>query len=230
MTTALKIPALAGMALLLAAPAFAHGIGGKDAAFVAAASGPELLGFAYLGAKHMVTGIDHLLFLAGIIFFLYRLRQVALYATLFSIGHSLTLLAGALLDLRVDAYLVDALIGLSIVYKAFDNLGGFQTLFGWRPDPRIAIPAFGLAHGFGLATKLLALAPPREALGANLLAFNVGVEIGQMLALLLLFAVIAAWRGTRSFRALAAPINAALLGAGILITELQLHGYFTEGG
>ncbi|MFO1183214.1 MAG: HupE/UreJ family protein [Bauldia sp.] len=223
-TAALLLPLLAMPAAL------AHGIGGKDAAFVAAANGPELFAFAYLGAKHMVTGVDHLLFLAGIIFFLYRLKHVALYVTLFSLGHSATLLAGVLLNLSVNAYFVDALIGLSIVYKAFDNLDGFHTLFGLRPDPRIAIPLFGLAHGFGLATKLLALAPPPEALAVNLVAFNVGVEIGQLLALSLLFALIAAWRRTTSFARLAIPINAALLAAGILITELQVHGMIANGG
>ncbi|MEO6341385.1 MAG: HupE/UreJ family protein, partial [Caulobacteraceae bacterium] len=142
------------LALCVAAPAFAHGVAGKDAAFVAASTGPQVLAFVYLGAKHMVTGYDHLLFILGVIFFLYRLKHVALYVTMFSIGHSITLLTGVLSNIHVNPYLVDAVIGLSVAYKAFDNLGGFKTLFGVQPDNRIAVLAFGLVHGFGLATKL----------------------------------------------------------------------------
>jgi len=137
--------------------AFAHGIGGQDAAFVAGTRGPDLMPFMYLGAKHMVTGYDHLLFIFGVIFFLYRLRDVVLYVTLFSIGHSITLLTGVLLRIDVNAYLVDAVIGLSVAYKAFDNLGGFKSVFGVQPDTRAAVAIFGLIHGFGLATKLQAL-------------------------------------------------------------------------
>src|SRR5580692_11411818 len=110
--------------------ALAHGIGGRDAAFVAATSGPDILPFIYLGAKHMVTGYDHLLFIFGVIFFLYRLQHVALYVTLFSIGHSVTLLAGVLGGVHVNSNIVDAIIGLSVVYKALENLGGFKTVFG----------------------------------------------------------------------------------------------------
>src|SRR5690606_24673785 len=107
-----------------------------------------------LGAKHMVTGYDHLLFLVGVIFFLHRLRDVALYVTMFSLGHSVTLLSGVLGQIHVSPHLVDAVIGLSVVYKALDNLGGFRTLFGAAPNPKLAVLGFGLVHGFGLATKL----------------------------------------------------------------------------
>src|SRR5438093_6199633 len=133
---------------------FAHGIGGKDASFVAATKGPDILPFMYLGAKHMVTGYDHLLFLLGVIFFLYRMRDVVIYVTLFSIGHSITLLAGVLLKIEVNSHLVDAVIGLSVAYKAFDNLGGFKSVLGFQPNNKIAVAIFGLIHGFGLATKL----------------------------------------------------------------------------
>src|ERR1043166_9030964 len=123
---------------------FAHGIGGQDAAFVAATKGPDILPFMYLGAKHMVTGYDHLLFILGVIFFLYRMRDVVIYVTLFSIGHSITLLAGVLLKIEVNAYLVDAVIGLSVAYKAFDNLGGFKSVFGFQPNNKIPVAIFGL--------------------------------------------------------------------------------------
>ena len=164
--------------MLPASGAWAHGIGGKDAAFVAASTGPQILPFMYLGAKHMVTGYDHLLFILGVVFFLYRLRHVALYVTMFSIGHSITLLAGVLLGLDVNSFLVDALIGLSVVYKAFDNLGGFQSLFGFQPNTKAAVLGFGLVHGFGLATKLQALRMSPDGLLANMISFNVG-EIGR---------------------------------------------------
>ena len=162
--------------LLAAGPALAHGIGGKDAVYVAQAAGAHPFPFLYLGAKHMVTGYDHLLFLLGVIFFLYRLRHVALYVTMFSLGHSITLLAGVLMNLRVDPFLVDALIGLSVAYKALDNLGAFRTLFGVEPDQRVAVLGFGLVHGFGLATKLQALNLSRDGLVPNLISFNVWVK------------------------------------------------------
>src|SRR5712692_8828719 len=155
-------PAGGALLIMLAAAAtcetaFAHGIGGQDASFVAATRGPDILPFMYLGAKHMVTGYDHLLFILGVIFFLYRMRDVVIYVTLFSIGHSITLVAGVLLKIEVNSYLVDAVIGLSVVYKAFDNLGGFKSVFGVQPNNRVAVAGFGLIHGFGLATKLQSL-------------------------------------------------------------------------
>jgi hypothetical protein len=168
----------------------AHGIAGKDAEFVAQNHGVQIFPFLYLGAKHMVTGYDHLLFILGVIFFLYRLSHVALYVTLFSVGHSVTLLAGVLGGLQVNPYLVDAVIGLSVVYKALDNLGAFETLFGIEPNAKGAVLVFGLVHGFGLATKLQDLNPSKEGLVANMVSFNVGVEIGQLIALSLMLLVI----------------------------------------
>lgn len=216
-------------AALVPAAALAHGIGGKDAAFVAAARGADPFPFMYLGAKHMVTGYDHLLFLVGVIFFLYRFRDVALYVTLFSIGHSITLLAGVLMDIKVSAYLVDAVIGLSVVYKAFDNLGGFRTVFGVQPDNRAAVLGFGLIHGFGLATKLQALRPPQEGLIANMVAFNVGVEIGQVFALSFILLLMILWRRTASFGRLSTAANVLLMVAGFVLAGYQLAGHFAEG-
>lgn len=217
--------ALAGAAT----PALAHDIGGSDAAFVAAATGPAPFPFAYLGAKHMVTGYDHLLFLIGVIFFLFRLRQIALYVSLFSLGHSLTLLAGVFFDLHVDSRLVDAAIGLSVAYKAFDNLNGFRTLFGIQPDTRAAVLVFGLIHGFGLATKLQALDLQRHGLLANLLAFNVGVEVGQLLALSLILLAMTLWRRTRAFASTATAANILLMFAGFVLAAQQLAGYAYGG-
>jgi hypothetical protein len=213
-------------AALLPELAAAHGISGKDASFVAEAKGAQIFPFLYLGAKHMVTGYDHLLFIFGVIFFLYRLRHVALYVTMFSIGHSITLLAGVLGGVHVNPYLVDAIIGLSVVYKAFDNLGGFQRFFGVQPNTKIAVLGFGLAHGFGLATKLQALNPSPDGLITNMISFNVGVEIGQLLVLSLILAFMLWWRKTASFNRLAVAANVAILIAGFVLTEYQLAGYF----
>ncbi|MBI1339093.1 HupE/UreJ family protein [bacterium] len=218
------------MAAGFAAPAaLAHAIGGTDAAFVAATHGPDPLPFLYLGAKHMVTGYDHLLFLVGVIFFLHRFRDVLLYVTLFSLGHSTTLLAGVLLDINVSSHLVDAVIGLSVSYKAFENLGGFRAM-GVSIDNRAAVAGFGLIHGFGLATKLQDLGLNPDGLLVNLVSFNVGVEIGQLIALTLIVAAIAAWRRTESFGRLAVAANALLFLAGVVLAGEQLAGYFLAGG
>ncbi len=221
---------IAGLAMVAwAGSALAHNIGGTDAAFVAATRGPDPIPFIYLGAKHMVTGYDHLLFLVGVVFFLFRLRQVALYVSLFSLGHSITLLAGVAFDIHADPHLVDAVIGLSVAYKAFENLGGFRTVFGVQPDPRVAVLGFGLIHGFGLATKLQALRLNPDGLLANLLAFNLGVEIGQLLALSLILAAMTLWRRSQYFDRTAAGANVALMLAGFVLAGQQVAGYLFDG-
>jgi hypothetical protein len=216
---------LAGaLAVLVAGFASAHGISGDDQEFLLRASGPHIGPYIYLGAKHMVTGYDHLAFLAGVIFFLYRLKEVGLYVTLFAIGHSATLLLGVLGGWHVNSYVVDAVIGLSVVYKAFENLGGFRAL-GFEPNTKAAVLFFGLFHGFGLATKLQDLAISRDGLVANMVSFNVGVEIGQLLALSVMLLVFTAWRSTGSFGRHAFATNVALLAVGFILFGYQLTGY-----
>jgi HupE / UreJ protein len=213
---------------LIAPGALAHAIGGRDAAFVQATIGADPFPFLYLGAKHMVTGYDHLLFLLGVIFFLYRLKDILLYVTLFSLGHSTTLILGVLFDLGVSSHLVDMVIGLSVCWKAFENLGGFRKL-GWQMDNRIVVGGFGLIHGLGLATKLQDLGLNREGLLENLIAFNIGVEIGQVVALSIILAAMTLWRTTKSFGRLATAANALLFLAGIVLAGEQLAGYFLAG-
>lgn len=210
----------------VASTALGHGIEGQDQDFLLRAVGVHIGPYMYLGAKHMVTGYDHLLFLAGVIFFLYRLKDVALYVTLFAIGHSATLLLGVLGGLHVNPYLVDAVIGLSVVYKAFENLGGFRRL-GFEPSTKAAVTVFGLFHGFGLATKLQDLAISRDGLVANMISFNIGVELGQLLALSLMLVGFTLWRraGT-SFVRYAYAANVALMTAGMILIGYQLTGYF----
>jgi hypothetical protein len=174
--------------------AYAHGVAGADAAFIQSLTGPAIGAFIYLGAKHMVTGYDHLLFLVGVIFFLYRLKDVVLYVSLFTLGHSLTLLAGVLGGIHANPYIIDAIIGFSVVYKAFDNLGGFQRIFGAQPNTRVAVLIFGLFHGFGLATKLQDFTLPENGLVTNIVSFNVGVELGQVIALTAVLLLLSYWR------------------------------------
>jgi len=212
--------------LLLAGAAAAHGVADDDKLFLEASAGTQLLPFLYLGAKHMVTGYDHLLFLFGVIFFLYRLRDVGLYVTLFAVGHSSTLLYGVLSGTHVNPYLVDAIIGLSVVYKALDNLGAFKTVLGVQPDTRAAVLVFGFFHGFGLATKLQDFSLSEDGLVPNMLAFNVGVEIGQLLALAGILIAMGFWRRSSVFARQAFAANALLMTAGFVLTGYQLAGYF----
>jgi hypothetical protein len=218
------------LALFVAAPALAHNISGKDAAFVASSAGAHIGPFLYLGAKHMVTGYDHLLFILGVVFFLYRLKHVALYVTMFSLGHSITLIAGVLTGFHINPYLIDAIIGLSVVYKAFDNLDGFRTLFGVQPDTRLVVLVFGLFHGMGLATKLQELHLSHRGLLTNLISFNVGVEIGQLIALSLMLALMLLWRRAKRFPEQAVAANVLILTAGVLLMQYQLAGFFTHRG
>jgi hypothetical protein len=218
------------LTLLGAADALAHGVADGDKGYIEQTSGPQIGAFLYLGAKHMVTGYDHLLFLFGVIFFLYRMKHVATYVTLFAIGHSTTLLAGVLLGTNVSSHLVDAIIGLSVVYKALDNMRAYERWFGVRPNTKAAVLIFGFFHGFGLATKLQEFSLSQEGLIPNLIAFNVGVEIGQMLALGAILIAMSYWRWTSSFRRHAFTANAVLMTAGFILFGYQLAGYFVLEG
>lgn len=221
-------PAMLLLLTLTASEALAHGVSEDDKAFIVQSSGMKLLPFIYLGAKHMVTGYDHLLFLFGVIFFLYRMRDVGIYVTLFALGHSVTLIYGVLSGARVNPYIIDAIIGLSVVYKALDNLGGLKCLLGFQPNTKAAVLVFGFFHGFGLATKLQQFALSKEGLIPNILAFNVGVELGQLLALGAILIFMGFWRRTDTFKYQAFAANAALMTAGFVLIGYQLTGYFIK--
>lgn len=212
--------------LLASGISAAHGVAEGDKDFIVNNPGVHVVPFIYLGAKHMVTGYDHLLFLVGVIFFLYKVRDVAIYVSMFTLGHSATLLFGVFADVQVSAYLVDAIIGLSVVYKGFDNLGGFQRILGFQPNTKAAVLVFGLFHGFGLATKLQEFQLPDEGLVANILSFNLGVEIGQFLALGFIVLALDWWRETRYFSKGAFVTNTLLMAGGFMLVGYQLTGYF----
>lgn len=216
------------LASLLPLWAFAHGVTGEDQSFLEQNTGRNLLLFTYLGAKHMVTGYDHLLFLFGVVFFLYRMRDVSIYVTLFAVGHSVTLLLGVLGGFHVNPYVVDAIIGISVVYKALDNLGAFKRWLGFQPNTKAAVLIFGFFHGFGLATKLQDFSLSPDGLVPNMLAFNVGVELGQLLALAGILIVMGFWRRSTTFSRQAFTANTVLMTAGFLLVGYQLTGYFVS--
>ena len=210
---------------ILAAGTQAHNIADGDAAFVAGNAGAAVFPFIYLGAKHMVTGYDHLLFLAGVVFFLSRPGQIVQYVTLFAIGHSITLIVGVLVDIHANAYLIDAEIALSVVYKALENMGALDRLGRWHPDTRLAVLVFGLFHGFGLATSLQELDLHPDGLIINLISFNIGVEIGQIIGLSLIVAAFSVWRKHPSFENTAFISNAVLMSAGFMLLIYQLTAW-----
>ena len=205
--------------------AWAHAVAEGDKGYIQEISGVHLLPFTYLGAKHMVTGYDHLLFLFGVVFFLYRLTHVAIYVSLFAVGHSTTMLLGVYFNIGINSYLIDAIIGLSVVYKALDNLGAYRRWFGFQPDTKAATLIFGLCHGFGLSSKILEYEISPDGLLANLLAFNVGVEIGQLLALAAILIVMGYWRRTAGFWKHAYTANVLMMTAGFVLIGYQLTGY-----
>jgi hypothetical protein len=204
----------------------AHGVDSATKAFLMNNSGVSIIPFMYIGAKHMITGYDHLLFLVGVIFFLFKSKDLVIYVSLFTLGHSTTLLFGAFNDIQVNPYLIDAIIGFSIIYKGFDNLGGLQRLMGFQPNTKIAVLIFGLFHGFGLATKLQEFELERTGLLSNLLAFNVGVEIGQIMALGIVLIALSFWRKFDSYIKFSGLTNTFLMAAGMLLVMYQLTGYY----
>ena len=206
--------------------AFAHAVTLGDKGYIQEVTGVHLIPFLYLGAKHMVTGYDHLLFLFGVIFFLYGFKQIAIYVSLFAIGHSTTMLLGVAFDFGISSYIIDAIIGFSVVYKALDNLGAFRLWFGFQPSTKVATLLFGFLHGFGLASRIIDYDISPDGLWPNLIAFNVGVEVGQLLALAAILVVMSYWRATPSFARQAYAVNVLMMTAGFALMGLQMTGYF----
>jgi hypothetical protein len=225
--TALTLTVLALQASGVA-QALAHNVTPGDAGYIQEIWGVHIIPFIYLGAKHMVTGYDHILFLLGVVFFLYRMKDVAIYVSLFAIGHSVTMLAGVWYGWGVNAYIIDAIIGLSVVYKALDNLGAYERWLGFQPNTMAATLIFGLFHGTGLATKILEYRIAEDGLLANLLAFNVGVEIGQLLALAVILIVMGYWRRSPNFMRQATVANIIMIVLGVILTGQQIAGYIAS--
>lgn len=214
------------MLLSVSGEAFAHAVADGDKGYIQEITGVNLIAFLYLGAKHMVTGYDHILFLLGVIFFLYKMKDIGIYVSLFAIGHSVTMLAGVYFNFGINSYIIDAIIGLSIVYKALDNMGAYQRWFGFQPNTKAATLIFGFFHGFGLSSKILDYEISPDGLLPNLLAFNVGVEVGQLLALGAILIVMGFWRRTPSFLKHAYTANVVMMASGFMLIGYQLTGYF----
>jgi len=208
---------------LLSSFALAHGMSAEDQARILNA-GP--LEYMRLGATHMLTGYDHLLFLFGVMFFLTRFKDILILITAFTIGHSITLVFATLAGIQANYYLIDAVIALTVCYKAFENLDGFKKYLEVNsPNLTGMVVAFGLIHGFGLSTRLQQLPLGDEGLVIKILAFNLGVELGQIIALTIIFILLTGWRITKSFRKFSKAANVLLMVVGILLLLMQLHGY-----
>jgi len=215
--------------LLLSSVAYAHGISEVDK--VAMLNGGNLQ-YIWLGATHMLSGYDHLLFLFGVIFFLTNTRDIVKFVTVFTIGHSITLIFATFLGIKANYYLIDAVIALSVIYKAFDNNKGFQSYFGMKQSPNMLMMVliFGLIHGFGLSTRLQQL-PLGEDSGEMLLriiSFNVGVELGQILALIVMLIILTGLRKLEEFNRYSKIANHFLMFLGFLLLLMQLHGYLHQ--
>jgi hypothetical protein len=227
-----RLYACIGLALMLIGlfgiipDAWAHGVTTGDKGYIQETTGIHILPFLYLGAKHMMTGYDHLLFLFGVVFFLYHLKDVTIYVTLFAVGHVITLISGVLMEISINAYFIESIIAFSLVYIALDNMGAYQRWFGFQPSTKIATLIFGLFHGFGLATKVLEYEVSPDGLLPNLIAFNVGIEVGQILALCAILILMGYWRRSSSFMRHAYAANTALMTAGFLLIGFHATGYF----
>ncbi len=211
------------LCLLYATPLMGHGISEADKAAMLMGGYANYL---WLGASHMVTGYDHLLFIFGVIFFLTGFKDILKYITAFTIGHSITLIIATILKITANYYLVDAVIALSICYKGFENCNGFKNYLGVKaPNLMFVIFGFGLIHGFGLSTRLQTLPLGDEGLIMRILSFNVGVELGQVAALSGMILIMTQWRKTAKFEKFAKVSNHGLIAAGVLLFLMQMHGY-----
>ena len=215
--------ALIATGFLFNSSALAHGLSEADKAKALEAG---FLEYMELGARHMVTGYDHLLFLFGVIFFLTRFNEIIKFITAFTLGHSITLVFATLYHIQINYFLIDAVIALTVIYKGFDNIDGFKKYLGIKsPNLLFMVFAFGLIHGFGLSTRLQTLPLPDEGLISRILAFNIGVEVGQIIALSIMLALLSGWRKKPSFLRFSGAMNSLLIILGTLLLLMQLHGY-----
>ncbi len=219
-------PKLFGSAALLLFPLClaAHGVSDADQETL---SNGGLLAYILVGAKHMVTGYDHLLFLAGVIFYLRNFKDIVRFITVFTIGHSITLIGATYLGIKADEHLIDAVIALSVLYKGFENLDGFKKWFNTAsPNLLFMVFLFGLIHGFGLSTRLQSFDLGSSQFLAKIVCFNIGVELGQVAALIPIVFIITRWQKKKSYDAFYQAMNTYLVIAGIGLFIYQLYGYF----
>lgn len=210
--------------LLLPVALQAHGVDTTDQETL---NQGGLISYIYVGAKHMLTGYDHLLFLTGVIFYLKGFRDILRFITVFTIGHSITLIGATYLGIRADEHLIDAVIAFSVIYKGFENLGGFSKLLKVQsPNLLLMVFIFGLIHGFGLSTSLQSFSLSAEQFLLKIVSFNVGVELGQVLALIPILFIITRWKGKRGYDTFYTIVNCGLVAAGIALLIYQIYGYY----
>jgi len=202
----------------------AHGVSASDQEIL---SHGGLLDYILVGAKHMITGYDHLLFLVGVIFYLNNFKDIVRFVTIFTIGHSITLIGATYMGIKADEHLIDAVIAISVLYKGFENLGGFKKVFGIKsPNLLLMVFIFGLIHGFGLSTRLQSFDIGTEQILAKIVSFNIGVELGQVLALIPIVFIISKWKSQNSYTVFYKTVNWFLIFAGIALFIFQMYGYF----
>jgi hydrogenase/urease accessory protein HupE len=201
---------------------FAHGMSEAEKQSILQGGNLQYL---KIGATHMLTGYDHLLFIFGIVFFLTRFVDVVKTITAFTLGHSITLVSGTLMDITVNYFLIDAIIALSVCYIGYENIGGFKKLFDKSPNMIWAIFTFGLIHGLGLSTRLQQLPLGEDGIVLRILSFNLGIELGQIGALCIMVAILFKWRGIPSFQKLSTLSNRGIIYAGVYLFLMQMHGY-----
>ncbi len=218
-TTGIGLMAL----ILFTGNAFAHGMSEADRQIIADGGNLQYL---WIGATHMLTGYDHLLFVFGIIFFLSSFRDIIKYVSAFTIGHSITLIYATFQGIQLNYYFIDAIIGLSVCYIAFANIDGFRKYLTINPpNMMLMIIALGLIHGLGLSSRLQELPLDPDSLLMNIISFNIGIELGQIIALTIMLPLISLWRHRHSFKAFSLIANYGLILAGGLLFLMQMHDY-----
>jgi len=214
---------LAALALLIVNQAFGHGM--SEAEKLSIIEGGNLR-YLWIGATHMLSGYDHLLFVFGIVFLLTRFRDIVKYITAFTLGHSVTLIFATFNGIQVNYFLIDAVIALSVCYIAFANLDGFRKYLDVKPPHLLVmITGLGLIHGLGLSTRLQQLPLSKDQLLMNIISFNVGIEVGQIIALAVMLLLLASWRKADSFKPFSVMSNYGLIFSGLVLFMMQMHGY-----
>lgn len=206
--------------------ALAHGISAADKA---AMLNGGYFQYVWLGATHMLSGYDHLLFIFGVIFFLTSFKDIVKFISVFTFGHCITLVFATFFKITANYYIIDAVIAVSVMYKGFENIDGFKKFFDWEaPKLLVMVFAFGLIHGFGLSTRLqqLPLGEDQISILYRILSFNVGVEVGQIVALTVMLILLSGWRKAKSFTKFAYAANVGLIAGGIFLFFMQFHGYW----
>ncbi|WP_075184751.1 HupE/UreJ family protein [Teredinibacter haidensis] len=217
-----KIITMIGISLI-SGLCWSHGVSVEDQLRMQQAG---FFDYILLGGEHMLTGYDHLLFLFGVIFFLDNVKDILKFITAFTFGHSITLIGATLAGWQANYFLIDAVIALTVCYKAFENLDGFKRYFrSASPNLLMMVFGFGLIHGFGLSTRLQQLPLGQENIIVKAIAFNIGVELGQIVALVIMMLILAGWRKRQSFDVFSRVTNTVLLFAGGALFLMQLHSY-----